>query len=530
MDVPTNTAPKIFEYGLYPNPNSPTLLTPSTSGSIGNPGTVLYEITNQTPGTNITYSISNTETGATITGTFSNAVLWLTNNIRAVVVSASASPGSAVASAAAPLTHIYVETPEINLPPVLYNDTNVLITNYVQFTNALIGENLQFNCTLPMTLETPPPVYAFGYLNIANFGSSPSQQSLPAGVISVFIGGNNQTNLGLNSPANGYWTNTLYNSSLPDQWYNYTPDAPVGAVPSQTVPLQPSGETNASTVFNVSPIMYHTNGCVFTLSLVQLIDGQWVTNESSTPSLTAAASYDFGCVDMGYPSVLVGTRPYYNPTVTNLPLEVVFYVTESSCGAFITFNHAITNIIVQGMTTNGTETNYTYAIRPFDALSETIPLTNDPGSYLIYGFPIDSAAPIITNFSIAESAFWSLAATGGALTEEATTGRYMLVASTNSLLTVSLLTDNANLQFMAVAPWQSNNVTSAILDLSTLTNSTSFSTTNFVMIPGCFTNQLPIDIVLNLGGLPPFDIPVSTITTNDCLDFLNGTPTIDISQ
>ena len=106
----------------------------------------------------------------------------------------------------------------------------------------------------------------------------------------------------------------------------------------------------------------------------------------------------------------------------------------------------------------------------------------------------------------------------------------MLVASTNSLLTVSLLTDNANLQFMAVAPWQSNNVTSAILDLSTLTNSTSFSTTNFVMIPGCFTNQLPIDIVLNLGGLPPFDIPVSTITTNDCLDFLNGTPTIDISQ
>ena len=82
---------------------------------------------------------------------------------------------------------------------------------------------------------------------------------------------------------------------------------------------------------------------------------------------------------MGYPSVLVGTRPYYNPTVTNLPLEVVFYVTESPCGAFITFNHAITNIIVQGMTTNGTETNYTYTIRPFDALSETIPLTNEPG-------------------------------------------------------------------------------------------------------------------------------------------------------
>ncbi len=539
MDVPTNMAPEIFEYGLYPNPNSPTLLTPSTLGSIGNPGTVLYEITNQTPGTNITYSISNTETGFTMTGTFSNAVLWLTNNIRAVVVSASASPGSAAASAAAPLTHIYVETPEINLPPVLYNDTNIVFTNYVQFNSALFGENLQLNCTLPMTLETPPPQYSFGYLNIANFGSSPSQQSLPAGAISIFVGGNNQTNMALNSPTNGYWTNTLYNSSMPDQWYNYTPDAPAGAVPSQTVPLQPTGETNAGTVFDVFPILYQTNGCVLTaaslttnatLSLVQLVDGQWVTNESSTPSLEAAASFNFGCVDLGYPSVLVGTRPFYNPTETSLPLEVVFYVTESPCGAFVTFNHAITNVIVQGLSTNGTETNYTYAIPPFDALSETIPLTNDPGSYLIYGFPIDSAAPSITNFSIAESSSWTPEATGGAFTEEGTTGRYMLVASTNSLLTLSIITDNDNMQLMAQAPWQSNNVNSAILDLSTVTNSTSFSTTNLVAIPGCLTNQLPIDIVLNLGGLPPFDIPVSTITTNDCLDFLNGTPTINIPQ
>ena len=86
------------------------------------------------------------------------------------------------------------------------------------------------------------------------------------------------------------------------------------------------------------------------------------------------------------------------------------------------------------------------------------------------------------------------------------------------------------MQLMAQAPWQSNNVNSAILDMSTVTNSTSFSTTNLVAIPGCLTNQLPIDIVLNLGGLPPFDIPVSTITTNDCLDFLNGTPTINIPQ
>ena len=62
--------------------------------------------------------------------------------------------------------------------------------------------------------------------------------------------------------------------------------------------------------------------------------------------------------------MLVGTRPFYNPTETNLPLEVVFYVTESPCGAFVTFNHAITNIIVQGLSTNGTETNYTFTQYP----------------------------------------------------------------------------------------------------------------------------------------------------------------------
>ncbi len=43
----------------------------------------------------------------------------------------------------------------------------------------------------------------------------------------------------------------------------------------------------------------------------------------------------------------------------------------------------------------------------------------------------------------------------------------MLVASTNSLLTLSIITDNDNMQLMAQAPWQSNNVHSAILDLST---------------------------------------------------------------
>jgi hypothetical protein len=95
-----------------------------------------------------------------------------------------------------------------------------------------------------------------------------------------------------------------------------------------------------------------------------------------------------------------------------------------------------------------------------------------------------------------------------------------LLTVTNSPVTLSLNGASPNETLSGIAPWANLTATSLRLDAS-LTNSMSFTTTNQIATP-CSTNLLLLDIVITAFNKPPFDIPVSTPSTNTCTNLIGG--------
>lgn len=214
---------------MFPNPANLTLLQPNQSGNIVNPGTVIYQITNPASAM-VAYALSNTETRNVISGTFSNAFFFYTNNQRSVIMTANTiQAGMFNPVIAAPLSQIYLETPLMNLPAVLYNNLTVNVTNIVQSVNGMTGEVIELEALLlPFANLVNFTSYAYPQTTGVNYFT---QENEVIGVVTITLDGNNTNTAGA-----GFWTNELQNLSLADNWYPYISDA----LPSP-VPLLPSG-------------------------------------------------------------------------------------------------------------------------------------------------------------------------------------------------------------------------------------------------------------------------------------------------
>jgi hypothetical protein len=150
-------------------------------------------------------------------------------------------------------------------------------------------------------------------------------------------------------------------------------------------------------------------------------------------------------------------------------------------------------------------------------------MTESNGTYLVFA-QTTTAQTLNDPVTIVNSSWYSLTAFGATVVPEAGPNQYLLTV-TNSPVTVFLNSANPREVLTGFAPWSNSSPTS-IQFTSTLTNSATFSTTNQVST-ACETNSLQFDVLITVFGTPPFDIPVSTPSTNNCTNFLNGTPTIN---
>jgi hypothetical protein len=549
----TNVIPPYTNVIQFTNVTPPCTNDVPYTNSIWNPTPLIIELTNNVNGTNpIEFQVIDPRTDEIITnGMFTNPVVWITNTTRDVIVQTRVVDTNVITPiTTTPWIHIYVETPQLrirtwnlcnpdpdqqnappltDLPPVLYNDAMLSITNLVQFHNAAGGEWIQLHAD--RNIDPADPYTDRWYPNRETL-SSYTGNSLPMGVIELVLEGNNMTNM---SDGSGYWQAQFSNVTLKDNWYqNPTTDSPV-------VPVHaPDGVTEAHTRFDVAPSVVQLDNatrvggviisadltvanptCNTTLKINQL-HPVTDTNPGWTNPVTGSPPVQLERVDLGYPTRVDGTRPHYNPTVTNLEISILFIVSPGECGGGqVLINHAITNLIVQSPLPSGGFSNHVYQVGVFD-LTNTIQLTETTGNYLVLGASVDGTT-LVTNIEIAVSGSVVPSVTGGTLADEGTSGRYRLTADSD-MVTLSITSDNPNIRLNAQNPWTSLGLTSALLNTSAITNSMEFATTNLVSIGSCTNIPLCIDVVVRRTGSPPFDIPVSSPSTNNCQDFQSITP------
>jgi hypothetical protein len=370
----------------------------------------------------------------------------------------------------------------------------------------------------------------------------------------------------------GFWQDELQNFTLGDNWYACFDEL----VPPPFGPQNMDcGVSQATAMFTVGDIAIQINGTTVTastittnaiLSIMQQINGLWVTNAApitlnpipvgqapgiptteqtytshpppppfpqqfddatlyyaqtetnSQVTELAAAAVSFQNVDLGYPTRIVATRMYYNPAVTNLSPVVIFTIDTNACQPVITINHTVTNLFVESQNPDGTFTYVTNVLAPYSGATTNITMTESNGTYLV--FAQTSTGPLLNQgVTIVNSSAYSLSIQGGSLLPEASPNQYLLTV-TNSPVTLSLNGASPNETLSGIAPWANLTATSLRLDAS-LTNSMSFTTTNQFATP-CSTNLLLLDIVITAYNKPPFDIPVSTPSTNTCTNLIGG--------
>jgi hypothetical protein len=370
----------------------------------------------------------------------------------------------------------------------------------------------------------------------------------------------------------GFWQDELQNFTLGDNWYACFDEL----VPPPFGPQNMDcGVSQATAMFTVGDIAIQINGTTVTastittnaiLSIMQQINGLWVTNAApitlnpipvgqapgiptteqtytshpppppfpqqfddatlyyaqtetnSQVTELAAAAVSFQNVDLGYPTRIVATRMYYNPAVTNLSPVVIFTIDTNACQPVITINHTVTNLFVESQNPDGTFTYVTNVLAPYSGATTNITMTESNGTYLV--FAQTSIGPLLNQgVTIVNSSAYSLSIQGGSLLPEASPNQYLLTV-TNSPVTLSLNGASPNETLSGIAPWANLTATSLRLDAS-LTNSMSFTTTSQIATP-CSTNLLLLDIVITAYNKPPFDIPVSTPSTNTCTNLIGG--------
>ena len=545
-----------------------------------------------------------------MSGTFYGPALFITNDVRDTILQAyTVQPGNWSPTVTNFLTRITVETPLVtNLPPVLYNDTTVYVTNWAQLLNAMVFQYITFEAMLPM-FPGDPTSTNFTYPSQPGPNFLNPDDPLSAGVIAIFLGGNNQTALDIPAGTNTagsapartsntqlsldtwltpsstdqlgapvkFWTNMLQNASLNEHWYPYTGDlAPWPAAPgwpenwpgfyNNDGPIKETmwGLSTNVTMFNVGAIAVQWQGSNLiagtatsnaSITIVQETgNGVWATNAATisvspldpttvpqivTSSLNQAGTLTnsvtnrpgtaigFANVDNAYPTELIATRLYYNPAVTNIPATVIFEV-DTNCDPIITINHAITNLFIGTVSADGTYAYQTLPIPSYSTQTTSIRMGQSNGTYIVYAQPM-IGAPLNIGVTLTNAYTINPVAQGGTIASEPATDRYLLII-TNFPVTVSLNPGNQNTGLIVQPPWEQG-VDQYSFTLSTnnlnLASTLAFATTN-LLTTLCSTNEMPIDVVINVYNTPPFQIPVSTPSTNNCTNFEGGgTPTLN---
>ena len=499
--------PPIVElYSYYPNSTNLSLMLDENSGS-----TVQYLVRNPGPGDQaINYALYNKESGQVLqSGTFSNASLAVVNNVRFTEMTAYAldATNSLRSASVARPARVHIETPSLNLPPVLNNAVITAITNLTQQKAAYRSQLFSLQTTEGLN----------GFNSIV----------YPAnGIVPVELDGNN-----VEPPAaEGYWTNVFSNVSLPNGWFQ-TGDL-------SDPPVRREGNNPVATRFDVGDLavtLNTTNGlgtlAVATitsnavLALERYVNGSWTTIKTISHNTGT-----FTNVNFGFTQRFVGRRSHYNPAYYNLDKSLYLQVNQDVCTSqiYLVVNPAVTNVAIAGdnFTTNLTVTGLApdgSELFHFPAFG----LTNGNYTFTAAG----DGSPLVRNLSVSDGFSYQIELVGGGanfMTGTNPTNNepvYILdvTGASNPRLRLSSA-DKPSLAFALTQPARVERLNDyeVEINLSAITTTTEFQAVLAVENQPCPDIILPLSVVVRRGS-PNFDIPVSEPNAGDCLKLFNGT-------
>ena len=510
--LPGAIAPTIQLLSLYPDPLNPRELINDDAA-----GTVLYRITNPSPGNQtVFYTCYNAdplagEPGTPFSGSFTNAELDITNNYRNTEMTAWAVQSlSTLKSAGVSRTaRLHVETPVLQLPPVLNNALTLTITNLGLNRRAIVGEQIALTASQ----------------GINGFATMGYRTDVP-GTIQTDLDGNNLEPVG----QTGYWTNQLANVAFPNGWY-----AGGNLIDP---PVLPDGFYSASSRFDVAaiqPVLSISNGLATiqvstattnaTLALERYSQGGWTARQ-----IVSGNSGTFSNVNLGFVQRITATKLHYNSAYYDLAEVPYLNVQEDACNGgmvYVTVNPAVTNVAITGtgFATNLPATNLT---------QDANEMLHFPALHMTNGFYTFTATgngdATAQSLAVAGNFSYALQLTNSAgvnfiagvnptnslpmyILDVSQAGNPDLILSSPDNPTLSFSTNQpANVLF--VNPFEVQ------IDVSGYTSSTDFTVDlNIINAPSC-NITLPLSVVVRRGG-SGFDIPVSQPQTGDCLKLTN---------
>ena len=499
--------PPIIElYSYYPDSTNLTLMLDENSGS-----TVKYLVRNSRPGDQaISYTLDNKESGQVLqSGTFTNASLEIVNNVRFTQITAYAlgTSNSLLSASVTRPARLHVESPSLDLPPVLNNPVVTAITNLTQQKSAFRSQLFSLQST-----EGLDGFNAIVY---------------PAnGVIPVELDGNN-----VELPeADGFWTNVFSNVSLPNDWFQ------TGSMSDPPVRLE--GNTTVATRFDVGPLavaVSTTNGlgtlAVSTvtsnavLALERLVNGGWTTRTT-----IGRNSGIFTNVNFGFTQRIVGHKSHYNPAYYNLDKFLYLQVSQDPCSSqiYLTVNPAVTNVAIVGV-------NFATNLTVVGLAADGSEMFHFPAFGLNKGNYTFTAtgdgATLVRNLTVSGRFSYQLDLVGGGASFMTGTNPtnnepvYILdvTGSGNPLLRLSSA-DKPSLVFALTQPARVDriNAQEVEINLSGFTTTTEFQAALAVDNQPCPDIIIPLSVLVRRGS-PNFDIPVSEPKTGDCLKLFDGT-------
>lgn len=500
-------APPIIElYSCYPDSTNLSLMLNENSAS-----TVRYVVRNPRPGTQtVSYALYDQESGLVLqSGAFANASLEMLNNVRFTEMAAYSlgATNSLLSASVRRSARIHVETPSLNLPPLLNNAVVTAITNLTQLKGAFRSQLFSLQSTEGIN----------GFTSLVYPAS---------GMVSVELDGNN-----VEPPlADGYWTNVLTNVSLPNDWFQ-TGDM-------SDPPVRPEGSARVTTRFDVGALavtISTTNGLgeitVSTvtsnalLALERFVNGNWTTIKTISGNSGA-----FSNVNFGFTQRIAGRKNHYNPAYYNLDKFLYLQVSQDPCSSqiFLTVNPAVTIIAITGVSFS---TNLSVAgITPDSNEMIQFPaFTLDDGNYTFTA--TGEGIPMVRNLTVSGRFSYQIELVGGGATFITGTNPtnnapvYILdvMGATNLRLRLSSI-EKPSLAFALNQPGRINRLNSqeVEIDLSGITTTTEFQAGLAIDNQPCPDIVVPLSVVVRRGS-PNFDIPVSEPKTGDCLKLFNGT-------
>jgi hypothetical protein len=458
----------------------------------------------------VNYALIDKESGLVLqSGTLTNASQEIVNNVRFTEMTAYAAGASnSLLSASVTMSaRIHIETPSLNLPPVLNNPVITAITNLTQQKGAFRSQLFSLQSTEGIN----------GFNSIV----------YPAnGVIPVELDGNN-----VEPPmGDGYWTNVFANVSLPNNWF------PTGDLIDP--PVRPEGTATAVTRFDVGALAVSistTNGlgtiAVSTstsnavLALERFVNGNWTTLKTISGN-----SGTFTNINFGFTQRIAGRKNHYNPAYHTLDKFLYLQVSQDPCSSQILLmvNPAVTNVVIAGL---NFATNLSVAgIAPNSAEMILFPaFTLDDGNYTFTG--TGDGVPVVQNLTVSGRFSYQIELVAGGATFIAGTNPtnsaplYILdvTGATNPRLRLSSI-EKPSLAFALNQPARVNRLNSqdVEIDLSGITTTTEFQAALAIDNQPCPAIIVPLSVVVRRGS-PTFDIPVSEPKTGDCLKLFNGT-------